>query len=149
MRGPPRLRDTGRAMSQENVEVVRKALEAWQRDDLDAFLARGDPAVEWHAVFERLLGGTEHCYRGIEGLREFWSVYRTEFENFEIEGQEIRVLDEVRVLLLGQLRWRGPTSGIESESPVGLVLSLRNGKIFGSMDYLSHEEALEAVGLSD
>ena len=43
---------------------------SWQRDDLDTFLSLYDPAIEWHAVFERLLGGDENCYRGIDGLRQ-------------------------------------------------------------------------------
>ena len=30
------LRDTARAMSQENVEVVRASIDAWNRGDLDA-----------------------------------------------------------------------------------------------------------------
>ena len=136
-------------MSRENVEVVRRALEAWQRDDLDTFLSLADPAVEWHAALERVIGGIEQCYRGIEGLRRFWSVYRTEFANFEVEGQELRDVHEDCVLLLGHFRWRGPASGIESESPAGLVITLRNGKIVRSMDYLTHQEALEAVGLRE
>ena len=34
-------------MSQENVEAVRRAVEAWNADDLDAFLAELDADVEW------------------------------------------------------------------------------------------------------
>jgi ketosteroid isomerase-like protein len=33
-----RLRDTARAMSQENVELVRRAIGAWNRRDLKAWL---------------------------------------------------------------------------------------------------------------
>jgi ketosteroid isomerase-like protein len=136
-------------MSRENVEVVGRALEAWQRDDLDAFISLYDPAIEWYAVFERLTGGDASCYRGIEGIRQMWSVYRTEFEDFEVWADELRDVDEDRVLLLGHLRWRGPTSGIESESALGMVFTLRHGKVVRSMDYLTHEEALEAVGLRE
>ena len=44
-------------MSQENVEVVRRNLRAWQRDDFEAFLLRTHPEIEWHAVLERLVEG--------------------------------------------------------------------------------------------
>src|SRR5437660_6366819 len=37
------LRDTARAMSQENVEVVKAALEAWNAGDMDAFSEMYDP----------------------------------------------------------------------------------------------------------
>ena len=36
-------------MSQESVEVVQAVLEAWQRDDFDAFLANIDPAIEYES----------------------------------------------------------------------------------------------------
>jgi hypothetical protein len=41
----------------------------------------------------------------------------------------------------------GPASGIVVESQLALVMTLRDGKIVRSMDYLSHEDALKAVGL--
>ena len=43
-------RDTGRAMSPENVEIVRRGWEAWVRGDLDALLELCDPAVEWDTI---------------------------------------------------------------------------------------------------
>ena len=58
-------------MSRENVEVVRRGLEAWQRDNLDGWLSTCDPAIGWHTALERLIGGIESSYRGIDGLRRF------------------------------------------------------------------------------
>ena len=100
-------------------------------------------------MFERLLGGEETCYRGVDGLRRMWSVYRTEFADFEVWADDLRPADDDRVVLLGHLRWRGPTSGIQTESALGQVMTLRDGKVVHSMDYLSHQEALEAVGLRE
>jgi len=80
---------------------------------------------------------------------QFWSVYRTELESFEAEAQELRDVDEDRVLLLGRFHWRGPASGIESESALGMGFTLRHGKVVRSMDHLSHDEALEAAGLQE
>ena len=134
-------------MSQENVEIVRRGLEAWQRDDFDSWLATLDPGMEWHTGLERLVEGTESFYRGHEGMRRFWHSYRTEFEDFEFAAQELRDAGEDRVVLLGRFRWRGLASGVPTESPAGLVMTVRDGKIIRSMDYFSHEEALEAVGL--
>ncbi len=97
-------------------------------------------------MFERVLGGNETCYRGLDGLRQMWSVYRTEFENFEVWADELRPADEDRVVLLSHIRWRGPASGVETESALGQVMTLRDGKIVHSMDYLSHEEASKPWG---
>ena len=136
-------------MSREHVEVVRQALEAWQRDDFETWVAALDPAIEWYTVLEKLVEGLGSVYRGTEGMRKFWTAYRTELDDFQIEGQELRDLGDDRVLLLGHFRWRGPASGIEVGSPLGLVMTLREGKVIHSSDYLSHEEALEAVGLRE
>ena len=136
-------------MSQANVEIVRRGLEAWQRDDFDSWLATLDPAIEWHTGLERLVEGTESFYRGHDGMRRFWNAYRTEFEDFEVEAQELRDLGDDRVVLLGRFRWRGPASGIGTESPLGMVFTIRAGKIIRSVDYFSQQEALEAVGLRE
>ena len=53
-----RAADTGRAMSQENVEIVRRGFDAFNRRDLDAFLALFDPDVEFTAyAMQSELGG--------------------------------------------------------------------------------------------
>jgi ketosteroid isomerase-like protein len=107
------------------------------------------PAVEWHAVFERLVYGRESVYRGHDGVNELWRSYRTDVADFQIEAEELRDLGDDRVLLLGWFRWRGPASGIESESKIGMIITVRGGKLIQSTDYPSHQEALKAVGLEE
>ena len=80
-------------------------------------------------------------------MRRLWNGYRSQFEDFEVEAQELRDVGDDRVVLLGKFRWRGMKSGIESESPLGMVVTMRGGKVIRSVDYFSHQEALEAVGL--
>jgi ketosteroid isomerase-like protein len=136
-------------VSQENVEVVRRSVEAWQRDDFDLWLATIDPAVEWGPLaIDRLAEGSESVYRGHEGMRRLWQFLRIEFD-LEFEAQELRDVGDDRVVLLGGFRWRGPSSGIVVESPSGYVATVRDGKIVRAEDYLSHEEALKAVGLAE
>ena len=134
-------------MSQENVEIVRRVAEAWQRDDFEGFLRLLDPEIEWLTGTERGMGST--AYRGYEGVRELWKLWRTEFEDVWIETGEVRDLGGERVLRLAHIRFRGPASGIVVESQLALVMTLCDGKIVRSMDYLSHEDALKAVGLAE
>ena len=57
-------RDTGRAMSQENVEIVRRIYEAWNAGDLG--LQHFDPAVEVHQTAGFLdTGGVFHGHEGV------------------------------------------------------------------------------------
>src|SRR3981081_691024 len=68
-------------MSQENIEVVRRTLEAWQNEDFAVWLSGCDPNIEWRPVLERLVEGPESIYRGHDGVRRLWHSYRTELEN--------------------------------------------------------------------
>jgi ketosteroid isomerase-like protein len=136
-------------VSQENVEMMRRNLRAWQRDDFEAWLLGTHPEIEWHAVLQRLVEGPESAYHGHEGMRRLWDTYRTEFDDFEVEAEEIRDVGGDRVVFLGRISWRGTASGIESESPFGMVITFRDGKMFRSVDYLSHAEPLKAVGLEE
>jgi ketosteroid isomerase-like protein len=82
-------------------------------------------------------------------MRELWSLWRTDVDDFWVESHEVRDLGGERVLHLGRIQFRGRASGIIVESQLALVVTLRDGKIVRSEDYLSHKEALEAVGLEE
>lgn len=56
-------------MSRENVETVQRAIEAWNADDLDAFLAEFDADFEWEPAIEPGLEGEATTYRGHDGAR--------------------------------------------------------------------------------
>jgi ketosteroid isomerase-like protein len=136
-------------MSQENVEAVRRAFEAWNADDLDAFLAELDPEVEWHPSIEPALEGGETTYRGHDGARKAWEDYRGgAWERLTVRIQEIRDLGE-SVLVLGHLDLTARTTGLEFHEEVGALGTFRGGKILRSQDFLSHVEAIEAAGLRE
>jgi hypothetical protein len=62
-------------MSEENVEILKAAYAAIERDDLDAFLALTHPEIEFHSLIAEADGRT---FRGHEGVREWWdSVIRS------------------------------------------------------------------------
>jgi ketosteroid isomerase-like protein len=136
-------------MSRENVETLQRAREAWDADDLNAFLAELDLEAEWHTALEQALEGRASTYRGHDGMRKAWSEYRGEaWGGFTSQIQEIRDLGE-SVLILGHLDLTGRTSGIEFNQEFGQLVTFRDGKILRSEDFLSHAEALEAVGLTE
>ena len=136
-------------MSQENVETIRRAVEAWNSDDLDAFLAELDAQVEWHPSIEPALEGRETTYRGHEGARRAWDEYRGEaWGGLTAQIEEIRDLGD-SVLVLGHLDVTGRTTGLEFGEELGMLVIFRGGKILRSQDFLSHAEALEAAGLSE
>jgi ketosteroid isomerase-like protein len=136
-------------MSQENVDTIQRARDAWDADDLDAFLAELDPEAEWHTAIEQALEGRGTAYRGHDGARKAWDEYHGEaWGGFTTQLQEIRDLGEA-VLLLGHLGLTGTTTGIEFTQEFGQLVTFRGGKILRSADFLSHAEALEAAGLEE
>jgi ketosteroid isomerase-like protein len=134
-------------MSQENVEVARSSFEAWQNDDYETWIALQDADVEYLGAVERRLG--QGVYLGHKGASKLWRLWRDEVEGFWIESQEIRDLGDGRILHLGQMGFRGSASGVEVDSQLALVITLRDGKIVRSMDFMSHHEALQAVRLAE
>ena len=136
-------------MSEENVEAVRRGVQAWNADDLDAFLAELDPEVEWHPSIEPALEGGKTAYRGLDGARKAWDDYRGgAWERLTMRIQEIRDLGE-SVLVLGQADLTARTTGLEFTEEVGSLMTFRGGKVITSQDFLSHAEALEAAGLRE
>jgi ketosteroid isomerase-like protein len=133
-------------MSQENVEVFKRGVEAGNRRDVEALLAELDPAVEWHPVLTTTLGGEATVYRGHKGVRElFRDVYEV-LTDFQAEVLETRDLGD-RLVASGRMRASGRASGAETVSPVGWVVDFENGKVIRIRSYFDPKEALEAAGL--
>jgi ketosteroid isomerase-like protein len=136
-------------MSRENVETVQRAVEAWNADDLDAFLAELDADVEWHPAIQPGLEGEGTTYRGHDGARKIWRQDRGEaWERLTNRPREFRDLGE-SVLALGHLDLTARATGIEFRQEVGEVFDFRAGKILRIRDFLTHAEALEAAWLSE
>ena len=135
-------------MSQENVEALKRALDAYNRRDIEALVEGADPEIEWHSAILAGLGGEATVYRGHEGIRK---VLRDLFEALgetHIEYTEIRDLGD-RVVGIGSTRNRGRGSGAETESPHASVVDFKNGKATRVRSYLDPGEALEAAGFSE
>ncbi len=133
-------------MSRENVELVRRALEAFPRGDMDEMLSYLDPEVEFHSA---IVGGAEgNVYRGHDGFRRWFSDSFESFEELRNEWREFRDLGD-RVLALGHLRARGRESGVEVDSPMGWVFTIRHGRAVKAEGFLSRDAALEAAGLEE
>jgi ketosteroid isomerase-like protein len=134
-------------MSQENVEVVQRAVDAWNADDLDAFLAVLDAAVEWHPAIQPGLEGNATTYLGHAGARQIWRQDRGEaWYRLWNRPQELRDLGD-SVLALGHMDLTARATGIEFSQELGEVFDCRAGKIVRIRDFLTHAEALEAAGL--
>lgn len=140
-----RLAEELEAGDVRGMDVARRSFEAWQNDDFETWIALQDTDVEYLGAVERRLG--PGVYHGQEGAGELWRQWRSEVDGFWIESEELRVLADGRILHLGKMGFRGSASGIKVDSQLALVITVRDGRIIRSMDFMSHREALQAVGL--
>ena len=132
-------------MSQENVETLRRALEAFNRGDVDAALEALDAEVEWYPAVQPMLG-ERTVYRGHQGVRDLFRELFEVYLEFQIEDAEFQDLAD-RVVATCRVRARGKQSGAESDSPFGYLFEFRNGAVVRVRAFLDPKEALEAAGL--
>jgi hypothetical protein len=131
-------------MSQENVEIVRRAIEPFnqhfeQEADLSAF-ARDVTVDNLAATFDGKV------YRGHDGLLEWLSLHRGMWKHQQTEPQEFipvgedQVVVPIRIVSIGR-------DDVETVAHAVLVMTVREGQIAYVEGYQSKAEALEAVGL--
>jgi ketosteroid isomerase-like protein len=133
-------------MSRENVELVRRGVEAWNQHDAELWLSYAAPEVEWMpagpATVERSV------YRGFEevatGLATVWGTW----EEFRLHESEVRDLGD-SVLWLGRVKMKGAASHVELDQEFASHVELRNGKVTAVRSFLGWQEAVEALGLSE
>ena len=134
-------------MSQENVEIVKRALDFMGRRDWPGITDLIDPNVELHGS----VGGLEEgkILRGYGEIsqafdiedRDVWDEHRIEPREFIDAGD--------RVVVLHREYQRGKGSGVEIVIDTASILDLRDGRIVRRQGYIKPAEALEAAGLSE
>jgi ketosteroid isomerase-like protein len=139
-------------MSQENVEIVRQVLDAFQagleRGDLGAAFDTRMVAADAEWIPGRGFPGPRH-YRGREGFVEFMRTWTEDFEGWS--NQIERLIDAGNDRVVGVFRQSatGKESGVPVEVRLGTVYELKAGQIVRMRIYLDPAEALEAAGLSE
>jgi uncharacterized protein len=132
-------------MSQENVEVVRRGYEAFNRGNLDGMVADFAPTFEY--VASGAVPGTRGVYRGPEGFKEFMGWFG-EFSGARADIKELTDAGD-RVLAGITARGRGKRSGVESGWHLWHLWTLRDGKVVRGEGFTDRDEALEAAGLRE
>src|SRR5688500_9123818 len=122
-------------MSQENVEIVRRAFDAFNAEDTASFVDFWDPECQFFSVTGSQMDARP--YRGHGGLRQYreevtetWNALRFEPERI-VEGKDNDV-----VVAVGSLRGEGKGSGVLVEQRIGILYELCGRKIRYCRAYL-------------
>jgi ketosteroid isomerase-like protein len=134
----PSRRDTGRAMSPENVEIVRRFLVV---DDFDVALTYADPDIVWNPV-------EESSAQGHDAVRASTARWKSEWNDYVLIPEELADMGD-RVVATVRFRARGRGSGIEVDARLYDLFTLRDGKIVRMDQFTEQSEALEAAGLRE
>jgi ketosteroid isomerase-like protein len=130
-------------MSRENVELAEAAYAAFNRDDLDGFLALVHPEVEFRSLVAE---ADDHIYRGYAGVREWWASVRGAFEGMRFDVEEIRSEGDVGI---SRLRVVAQIGDGEVSQTMWQAWRARDGVAIWWASFRTGQEALEAVGLTE
>ena len=132
-------------MSQENVEIVLRGVDALNRGDPEAFNAVCDAGFEMHLVGAV---GEPVRYVGEDGVFQFFRDMAESWADWGFKVERTRDLDG-QVLITGRQRGRGRASGLEVDSPRGCVVAVRDGAVTELRYFTEPADALQAVGLEE
>jgi ketosteroid isomerase-like protein len=127
-------------------QLIHENEESFNRRDPEVMIASWDARCEWHPFLTAEVEGAQG-YRGHDGLRQWFKDIDEMFSEISWHPDSVKNLEGDRVLVLGTIRGRGRTSGVEVETPIGQLIELRDGMILRGWAYPSHEQAMLAAGL--
>ena len=133
-------------MAQDNVELVRRIIELFNRKDIARVMdaVADDFELDW----SNSIGPLKGVYKGREGALELWESFLDAWDEIRWDPQEIIEVDEARVILVNHVRMRGGGSGVDVEATAAQLWTIADGKGRSVMLYQSKAEALAAAQLA-
>jgi ketosteroid isomerase-like protein len=133
-------------MSQEDVEIVQRGIETWNRRDLTTWLAlfSSDAEIDW----SRARGPLKGVYRGPGEIETLWNEFFFMFEEAQIETTHGFTDAGSEVVVSNTSHFRG-RQGIEVSASSTWVFTVADGQITCLRLFQKRAEALEAVGLKE
>ena len=129
-------------MSQENVEIVRRHQEAFNRGDLATMLELTSPKIEW---WDRVDDPDASVHRGYEAVMKHLAEF-DDLAELRVEPREFIDAADFSIVPTRQVG-RGRTSGAFFEEQQVNVFRVRDGRVTQLREYRERSEALKAAGL--
>jgi ketosteroid isomerase-like protein len=126
-------------MSEENVELVRRIYDAWEREESARDFIATD--VEYVNPSYAVETGTRRGRRSLASVRDTYKDFKIKVERIIDAGDE--------TVVLAHYTASGSVSGVPLAGEHGYVWTVRDGLAVRFRWFQSHREALEAAGLSE
>ncbi|MDX6615859.1 MAG: hypothetical protein QOD60_950 [Solirubrobacterales bacterium] len=140
-------RDTEWAMSEENIELFSRAVEAFNQRDVETLVEITTPDFEFVPYLATLIETT--TYWGHEGLKEYLADADSAWEEIHVRLDDVRDAGDGLIYSSGELYGRGRASGLEVRVPLAWVSEISDGNFTRIQSYQTVAEALKAAGLSE
>ena len=132
-------------MSEQDVDVMRRGFEGFNRGDIEAVLDMCDPAIEWFPPAQLPDVSTYHGHEGVreaaQDMLDIFGALQADPEQFIDAGDRVVVL----------FRWRGHGRGsgvsLDLVGEQAAVFTMHDGKAMRAQWYIDRSDALEAAGL--
>jgi ketosteroid isomerase-like protein len=128
-----------------NVELVRSIFTAWERGDYSS-ADWADPEIEWVIAD----GPSPSSGTGLAGMREVWRDAANVWTGYRNQAEEMRELDDERVLVLSHFSARGKSSGLEvgqMRAYGAHLFHVRSGKVTKIVRYWDREYGFADLGI--
>jgi ketosteroid isomerase-like protein len=132
-------------MSRENVEVVRRTIEAANAGEVDSVMSAVAADAEWRVAEEH---PESRICRGREEIRAYLEEWRLQLNDMRFEPAELVERGD-RIVASGHIRGTGAGSNVEVQVPLAIVYTLRDGMIIRGKEYLDPSRVLDTPGPTD
>jgi ketosteroid isomerase-like protein len=131
-------------VARQDVDVVREAFQAFQREGAEAILDRIHPEFEIEVPPE--LSAEPDTYRGPDGVRRYFAGFEGVMEDVRFELDEFIDAGDGKVVVTGRVSARSAAAGLPVEQWNAQVWTVRDGRLLRARAYATKEEALAAAG---
>ena len=131
-------------MPSSNLELVRSIYQDWERGEFGS-AQWADPKIEMLSISFQHPGSAT----GFEQIERFWSDRETALTDFRVRAEDVRELDQERVLALAEWSARGKASGIAITHEGAHVFEIREGRVVKVVFYEERARAFDELGLAE
>jgi ketosteroid isomerase-like protein len=131
----------------EKLDLVRSILASWERGEMrpEEWSDWADPEIEFVTV-----GGPEpSTHTGLADAGPRIASFLDVWEDYRVEAEEYRELDDERVLVLTRQTGRGRGSGVELDQRRASLFYVREGKVTRRINYWERARAFADLGLEE
>jgi uncharacterized protein len=134
-------------VSQENVEIVRRGFDAYERGDMDALLELFDPDVVITQPPD--LPGVPPEQHGHNGVLEALAIWPEQWDDYRIEIVRVDADPGDQVVVTTHQGGRGKQSGVAVEMEFVFVFTVQDRRITRWEIFMRRDQALAAAGLEE